>query len=136
MIYSQCLMKIRNHLKSIRILEDHVSFDMEFPNSWSIPKSASKPFEVLTVEQNDTTRIVSFVGKIDTKVIDEIEHSLDYVVKYNKDKEEKERLFKIKVQELKGIFENQNLEELKHLKFDVDIETVIETTLDSEDGET
>jgi hypothetical protein len=42
------------------------------------------------------------------------------VIKTNVEREEKERLFKNKVQELKQIFEKENLENLKGLKFDLE----------------
>ena len=38
----------------------------------------------------------------------------------NIEREEKEKLFKSKVQELKSIFENENLDNLKGLKFDME----------------
>ena len=42
------------------------------------------------------------------------------VIKTNVEREEKERLFKNKVHELKQIFEKENLENLKGLKFDLE----------------
>jgi uncharacterized Zn finger protein len=54
----------------------------------------------------------------DTKSFDEI---LDYieekVINYNLEIEEKERLLKAKVEELKRVFETKSLDELNHLKF-------------------
>ena len=43
--------------------------------------------------------------------------NLNGVIKYNKEREEKERLFESKVTELKQIFDKQNLENLKNLSF-------------------
>ena len=45
---------------------------------------------------------------------------MDLIIKTNIEREEKERLFKSKVQELKSIFEKQDLENLKSLKFDIE----------------
>jgi hypothetical protein len=41
------------------------------------------------------------------------------VIAYNKEREEKDRLFQNKVNELKVIFEKQNLHNLQALKFEI-----------------
>jgi hypothetical protein len=45
---------------------------------------------------------------------------METIIKTNIEREEKDRLFKSKVMELKSIFENQDLENLKSLKFDIE----------------
>jgi hypothetical protein len=45
---------------------------------------------------------------------------MDIIISTNIEREEKEKLFKSKVQELQTIFEKENLENLKGLKFDID----------------
>jgi len=72
MIFSQFLNKTNKYLKSVRILKNYVSIDM------------------------------------------------DEFIKTNIEREEKEKLFKSKVQELKNIFEKEKLENLKGLKFDIE----------------
>ena len=51
--------------------------------------------------------------------------------KYNKEREEKDKLFQTKVNELKSIFEKQNLDNLQALKFEISDDQKIEL----EDGE-
>ncbi len=116
MIYSQFVDKVSKYLKSVRILKNYVSFDMLLPESWSILKSP----QVVEVIKTDDNRVISFVCENKTEYIDTLEKYLDGVVKVNVEKEEKERLFKTKVMELKNIFENEKLENLKGLKFDVE----------------
>jgi hypothetical protein len=41
------------------------------------------------------------------------------IINYNLEREEKERLFQSKVDELKNVFEKQSLNNLKNLKFDI-----------------
>jgi hypothetical protein len=89
---------------------------MLLPESWSILKSP----QVVEVIKTDDNRVISFVCENKTEYIDTLEKYLDGVVKVNVEKEEKERLFKTKVMELKNIFENEKLENLKGLKFDVE----------------
>ena len=49
--------------------------------------------------------------------VDRITSNIKSIVRYNLEREEKEQLFENKVNELKGIFEKQNLKNLKNLKF-------------------
>jgi hypothetical protein len=83
-------------------------------------KNNSNGVEILQNEGQDGRQITSFVCENKKELIDGLENVLDLVVKTNVEREEKERLFKSKVQELKSIFENQNLENLKGLKFDIE----------------
>jgi len=54
----------------------------------------------------------------DTKTFDEIiDFVEDKIINYNLEVEEKERLLKAKVEELKRVFEMKSLDELNHLKF-------------------
>ena len=46
------------------------------------------------------------------------------IIAYNKEREEKERLFQIKVDELKKMFEKENLNNLQALKFEITEEKI------------
>ena len=65
-------------------------------------------------------RFFSFVSEISEESVEKMSQNLKNIIKYNHDREEKERLFQNKVEELKNIFETKNLENLKGLKFDVE----------------
>jgi hypothetical protein len=119
MIYSQFISATSNYLKSVRILKNYVSFDMIFPSTWVVPKK-NENVEVLENQDKDGSVITSFVCVNSTNLIDMVETTIGNVIKTNIEREEKERLFKNKVQELKHIFEKENLENLKGLKFDLE----------------
>jgi len=119
MIYSQFVSATSNYLKSVRILKNYVSFDMIFPSTWVVPKK-NENVEVLENQDKDGSVITSFVCVNSTNLIDMVETTIGNVIKSNIEREEKERLFKNKVQELKHIFEKENLENLKGLKFDLE----------------
>ena len=61
--------------------------------------------------------------------LENLEKSYDNIIKYNLEKQEKEKLFKLKIQELKSIFEKEQLDDLKNLKIDFGIN---ESLLDDE----
>ena len=120
MIYSEFITLTSNYLKSVRILKNYVTFDMSFPSSWLLPKKGPENVEILQNSDKDGSVITSFVCENTSKFIDAIENTIQMVIKTNIEREEKERLFKNKVQELKQIFEKENLENLKGLKFDLE----------------
>lgn len=120
MIYYNFINKSKKYFKSVRMIKDYVSFDMSFPKTWSILKEHSKNVEIIKSDGNENNLIISFVSPIDEDNINKVEEVVESIIKYNIEKEEKERLFKSKVQELKGIFEKQKLDNLKTLKFDID----------------
>jgi hypothetical protein len=120
MIYSQFVSKTSKYLNSVRILQTYITFDMIFPTSWVMLKKLPEGVEILQNTDKEGKVITSFVCENNLSLIDSIEVSIDKIVKTNIEREEKERLFKLKVQELKSIFETENLENLKGLKFDVE----------------
>jgi hypothetical protein len=120
MIFSQFLNKTNKYLKSVRILKNYVSIDMVFSSSWQMIKNKPNGVEILQNEQGDGSLVTSFVSLNEKEYIDILEKCLDEFIKTNIEREEKEKLFKSKVQELKNIFEKEKLENLKGLKFDIE----------------
>ena len=135
MIFYEFINKTNKYLRSVRILKNYVSFDMLFPESWIMLKKNPENIEVLVNETNDGV-ITSFVCEMKKEVIEVLENTLDQIVKTNIEREEKERLFKTKVNELKNIFEKEKLDSLKSLKFDIeDFTKFIENGTETKDEE-
>ena len=106
------------YLQSVRKLKEYFSFDVSFPTSWKLPKKYIDENRVVEQDSKTTThRFFSFVSEINEEDVDRITSNIKSIVKYNLEREEKEELFENKVNELKGIFEKQNLKNLKNLKF-------------------
>ena len=120
MIYSQFVSISSKYLNSVRVLKNYITFDMIFPTTWVMLKKLPEGIEILQNPDKDGKIVTSFVCENKLNLIDTIETSIDKIVKTNIEREEKEKLFKLKVQELKNIFETKNLENLKGLKFDVE----------------
>jgi hypothetical protein len=123
------------YLKSVRKLKTYLSFDIHFPDSWKLPK---KYVNEKALIENDSDlngyRLFSFISEFNETSIDEVTNSIKNVISYNKEREEKERLFQSKVDELKTIFEKQNLNNLQALKFEI-TEPKIELEDDEESSE-
>jgi len=136
MSYFEFIKSTDRYLKSVRVIKDYISFDMTFSKYWSITKKQTKDVEVIRNEnsQEPDKLIVSFVTNFDEESINRVEQVINNIIKTNLEREEKEKLFKDKVQELKNIFEKQKLDNLKGLKFDLD-EFSLMTSKTEENGQ-
>lgn len=120
MTFYKNISPIYPHLISIRKLSKYMSFDMCFPNTWKFPKKYMPENQVAETEApSPTERGVSFVCDFSEDSINNIITCINGIIKYNKEREEKERLLEDKVNELRAIFEKQNLSSLKKLKFEI-----------------
>ena len=108
------------YLTSVRKLKTYLSFDMSFPNTWVLPKKYINENQVVENEtQSKTSRSLSFVSEFSQESVDSIIDSIKSIIKYNKEREEKEKLFETKVMELKNLFDKENLGDLKELQFNI-----------------
>jgi hypothetical protein len=115
------LLPFIDQIHSIRKLENYFSFDMKFPEKWSMPKSLVEESQVVafqTEEQN--TKGISFVCQIDEKEVTSTLNRITKIIKLNKERELKEKLFKQTIEQLKQTFEKTDLDKLKNLYFDFD----------------
>ena len=128
MTYYKFVSTAKDYLKSVRVIKDYISFDMIFSDKWVILKEHSSGIEIIKNNGENGKLVISFVSPYDEESINKIEKSINSIVKFNIEKEEKERLFKNKVQELKNIFESKKLDSLKNLKFDMNEFTLLNET--------
>ena len=108
------------YLQSVRKIKTYLTFDVSFPNTWKLPKkfvNEEKVMEQTTTIPNE--RLFSFVSEITEEEVEKVSGNIQNIIKYNLEREEKEKLFDSKVNELKMIFEKQNLSNLKSLHFDI-----------------
>lgn len=111
------------YLQSVRKLKDYLSFDVHFPTTWKIPKKYVNEQQVVEQDSKvDGFRLISFVTEISEESVVNTTSDIQNIIKYNLDREEKDRLFQNKVNELKTIFEKQTLNKLKNLVFEYKLE--------------
>jgi len=109
------------YIHSIRKLKNYFSFDMVFSNKWSIPKSLIDDGQIIGFDSEDQNmKGISFVVPITEKDISFTLSKIAKIIKLNKEKELKERLFKQTIEQLKQTFEKTDLDKLKNLYFDFD----------------
>lgn len=116
---------IFEYLVSVRKLKTYLSIDIEFPSTWKIPKRFVQEDKILENQRmNESTRFFSFVSEFNEIVLNTTVENIKNIISYNKELELKEKLLKQKIDELKKIFENKNLENLQTLKFELLEETI------------
>jgi hypothetical protein len=94
---------------------------MVFPTKWSLPKSIVDEGQIVGFEaENQNMKGISFVSPIDDSEVSKTMTKISKVIKLNKEKELKERLFKETVERLKSTFEKTDLDKLQNLYFDFD----------------
>ena len=121
------------YIHSIRKLESYLSFDMKFPTKWSIPKSIVDEGQVVGFEVEDPNiKGITFISPIGEKEVSSIVVKIGKIIKLNKERELKERLFKQTVEQLKQTFEKTDLDKLQNLYFDFEVGDELDTDLDTE----
>jgi ATP-dependent Lon protease len=114
------LINIFPYLVSIRKLENYVSIDIEFPKSWKYPKKYVDEKTIIEQKsQKEDFRFFSFATAFDETSLNVLFTNINGIVKYNKDREEKEFLLDEKMKQLRSFFEQNKLDDLKSLEFNI-----------------
>lgn len=133
------LLPFVEYLHSIRKLKNYLSFDMVFPTKWSLPKSIVEEGQIVGFEaENQNLKGISFVSPINDSEISKTMIKISKIIKLNKEKELKERLFKETVEQLKSTFEKTDLDKLQNLYFDFndgDDTPELDVELDDDDND-
>ena len=108
--------KLKPYFRGLKVADNYRIVEFNLKNTWVIEKSDSIELQQKKIKESDNVLYSMFYSE--KKSFDDI---LDYVenevIRYNLDLEEKERLLMMKVEELKRVFENKDLDELNNLKF-------------------
>jgi hypothetical protein len=123
------------YIHSIRKLKNYLSIDLKFPTKWSIPKSIVEEGQVVGFESDDASfKGISFVTEITETSVNVTLTKIAKIIRLNKEKELKEKLFKQTIEQLKQTFEKTDLDKLQNLYFDFDLPDN-DLTEDLDDGE-
>ena len=122
------------YVHSIRKLKTYMSFDMVFPTKWTISKSIIDEGEIVAFQAEDQNyKGISFVAQIDESNISLALMKIAKIIKLNKERELKEKLFKQTVDQLKQTFEKTDFDKLQNLYFDFDEQPQLDVD-DEQDG--
>jgi len=123
-----------DYIHSIRRLKNYMSFDMLFPTKWTISKNIIDEGEIVAFQAEDQNhKGISFVAQIDESNISLVLTKIARIIKLNKERELKEKLFKQTVDQLKQTFEKTDFDKLQNLYFDFDEQPELDVD-DEQDG--
>lgn len=117
-IYKE-LTPLIEYVNTVRKLENYLVFDMKFPIGWKVLKKYIVEDKFVNNGSDGEFLSLSFVSEFNEVEIETVQKNILGIIEYNLEREEKERLFEVKIHELKGIFEKEGLDSLKALKFDL-----------------
>ena len=121
------------YLQSFRRLKDYLSVDLIFPKNWDFPNEIIQKCQVVQNEKHQGDGInLSFVSKLDNE-LESLIDVIEELINHNLEREEKERLLRLKVSELKELFKNSTLNDLKGLSIVLDNEEDDENQCEDED---
>lgn len=114
------------YLHQIRKLENYIVFDMLFSKTWKIPKKYIVEEKFLNNGSLEDKLHLSFICDFEEKSLNLIQNNILGIIRYNLEREAKEKLFESKVNELKSMFDKENLDTLKALQFELNKNVILE----------
>lgn len=107
---------LKPYFKGIKLAEKYNIVEFNLKKSWSIEETDE--IGVQRKEVKDDNNFSYYMFYSDSKSLDEIiDYVEDAVINRNIEIEQKEELLRMKVEELKRVFEDKSLDELNNLKF-------------------
>lgn len=131
MTIQETLDSLQPYVIGIRYLEGTALVDVVFKDDWNVPSDDN----IKKVKGNDDLNYYMLFSEVNGIGLDDL---LDYVsktIKINLDREKKQDLLRLKVNELKEIFKKHDLTQLESLVFGFNEETVDEYYLGDDDEE-
>ena len=108
---------LRPHFHSLREIQNNVSLDIKLPLTWRYD-DIIKPYSTISVkiqDKNDKFNLISLVSQATQEGYDVVFACANEIFTFNKEEEEKQKLFKQKVKELQELFKNESLDKLKEI---------------------
>lgn len=117
--------QLRPYFFSLREIDDNISLDMKFPVFWKYDYE-DKSINIISQDKNDKVNLVSFITPATKEGYDSVFNAVLSIIKFNLEREEKERLFQQKrtelnelfqqkINELQELFANESLDKLKEI---------------------
>ena len=115
--------KLKPYFKGLKVADNYRVVEFNLKDNWLVEDDGTIELQQKKIHEKDNTLYSMFYS--DKKSFDEIiDFVEEKVINHNLELEEKERLLRMKVEELKRVFENKNLDELNSLKFTTEDQTL------------
>jgi len=120
MTFQEVLQYLFPYFHGIRKLKNYISVELIFPKTWEFPTDIISKAQV---EQNEKYSGEGYFLIFVSQINDEFNNMIEVIselISHNLEREEKERLLRAKVSELKELFKHSSLNDLKGLKINID----------------
>ena len=110
---------LRPYFFSLREIDSNVSLDIKLPVTWKF-ESIIAPYKTLKTKVQDKNEKFTLVSLISHATADGYEivfACAKEIISFNKEMEEKQKLFQSKIKELEILFQHQSLDKLKEISF-------------------
>jgi len=114
------ILELGNLFHSMRMHEDFIVIDLKLPVHWedkNILESRGNKIQMNSADSNKTQKLVSFFKEFTPEGCEILEGEIKYLIKWNKDVEEKNSLLNLKMLELKKMFAENDVDSLRKLNF-------------------
>lgn len=108
---------LRPYFHSVREIEANVSLDLKLPLTWKY-ENITEQYNTINIrmqDKNDKTTLLSLISPSTQEGYDNVLVCAREIIKSNLEEEEKQLLFLEKINELKLLFQNQSLDNLKKI---------------------
>ena len=108
---------LRPHFHSLREIQNNVSLDIKLPLNWKYD-DIIKPYSTISTkiqDKNEKFNLVSLVSQATQEGYDVVFACANEIFTFNREEEEKQKLFQQKVKELQELFKNESLDKLKEI---------------------
>jgi hypothetical protein len=113
----ESIKSLRPHFHSLREIEGNVSLDIKLPLNWK-HEEISKPYRSIKIkvqDKNEKFTLLSLISSGTQDGYDVVFACALEILQINKDEEEKQKLFQVKVKELQELFKKESLDKLKDI---------------------
>ena len=107
--------QIKPYFKNMNVVDNIIYIELNFPKKWSISDFIVDNFNTKAVQSNCAGDYYFYCSFDDG--FEKIFDAIDYTIKFNKQAEEKIQLLLSKIEELKQIFEEEDINVLKTIEF-------------------
>lgn len=117
--------ELQPYLRGVKLASQYSIVECILKNTWKVDGIIAEGVEYKSGKESEEYR--GYVGYMfwAEDSIDRIVDALEHVINTNIEIEQKQSLLRSKVEELKRMFEDKSLEELKGLKFSSDIDIAL-----------
>ena len=110
--------KIGTYFQFMNVSMDAYYILTSFPNKWVVPSNASDTVKIMKKDDSPDTYYFYTDFNNGYEVLFDV---IDEIIRQNKEIEEKYKLFNAKLNELKTLFENEDLSSLENMEFSLSL---------------